>query len=634
MFKKMKIRTKLISGFIFVAIVAGVIGYVGYTGMKSIMEAQDKMATVYLPSVLNLQIINEAQTAIKAQEFGLNNRRMTLEERAVFLKNIEEAWARVDKAWKTYEPLPQSDLEARLWKEFVPLWNAWKEADKHIVGHSLEKNDLIAKGFDKESPEMKQIDDEIFASVSDSRKLFKPAEDALAKIIDENIHGAKEADEQSDAASRSSTLMLIIFIAVGVVAAILLGIIISMNIMKIIKSLNDESTMLVKAAVEGKLNTRGDTDKINFEFREIIVGFNKTLDTVINPINEAVSVLKEMADGNLTKSVTGNYQGDHSTMKNAINDTIMSISEILLQVKSTVDEVTRGSMQVSDASQALSQGATQQAASLEEVTSSMNEIGAQTRPNAESAQQANSKAVEAKESAERGNTEMRQLNDAMGEITNSSRNIAKIIKVIDEIAFQTNLLALNAAVEAARAGRHGKGFAVVAEEVRNLAARSASAAKETAELIESSIKTVEKGSSLALKTGEVLNDITKGAVKVADIVAEISVSSNEQAQGIAQINEGLVQIDKVTQTNTASAEESASAAEELSGQANQLRMIISRFKINGAGGNSSGYHVSQMDNYSGGRRELAQGGRKKLTGKSELNPEEVISLDEHEYGRY
>ncbi len=346
-----------------------------------------------------------------------------------------------------------------------------------------------------------------------------------------------------------------------------------------LNTLTAEGIMLTQAAEHGELQKRGDTDKFLGGYRQIIQGMNSTIEYILAPINEAMNCLADMANGDLTIDITGDYKGDHARMKTAMHTTLVSLNDMLNQVNVAVGQVTSGAEQVAKASQSLSDGATKQASSVEEISASMNDIDSQTRQNADNALQANQLSGTAKTGAEDGNNQMKKMLSAMDEIRQSSDEIHKIIKAIDEIAFQTNLLALNAAVEAARAGVHGKGFTVVAEEGRNLAQRSAKAAQETTDLIEDSVLKVENGTKIANLTAKSLDEIVTNVSKVTELIAEIADSSNEQAQGIDQVNTGLNQIDDVTQANTASAEESAAAAVELSSQADKLMQTLSRFKL-------------------------------------------------------
>ena len=292
---------------------------------------------------------------------------------------------------------------------------------------------------------------------------------------------------------------------------------------------------------------------------------------------EKAALARAIAEGDLNVEV--HLASENDDLGLALHDMLVGLQDLVREIRRAAENIAASSSEVSSATQALSQGATEQASSLQQITSSLTDIGSRTETNAEQAAIAREHTSKASEGASTGNEEMRQMLKAMEEINKTSQNIGSIIKVVDEIAFQTNLLALNAAVEAARAGSHGKGFAVVAEEVRNLAGRSAKAARETAGLIEGSIKQVQDGSKVSDRTAEQLQAIAEAVGKAASITKDIADASSHQAEGIRQVNNGLTQIELVTHQNTASAEETAAAAEELNGQAELLKSAVARFRL-------------------------------------------------------
>ncbi|MCF6267561.1 MAG: methyl-accepting chemotaxis protein [Desulfuromusa sp.] len=359
------------------------------------------------------------------------------------------------------------------------------------------------------------------------------------------------------------------------VGGLVLVVIVIVVIFFITRILTEPLQMAVKSAKKIAL---GDlSESVNYQSNDEVGELAAAINQMIESLKVKAEEAMQIAKGNLQIQVS--VASDRDTMGKAFKEMVINLNDVLGEVNRASDQIDSGSQQVSDTAQNLSQGATESAASLEEISSSMNEIGSRTKQSAESASLANQLANGAQKAARTGTERMSSMVTAMDEINTAGQNISKIIKVIDEIAFQTNLLALNAAVEAARAGQHGKGFAVVAEEVRNLAARSAKAAEETAQLIEGSVEKTKNGAELAGKTSEALAEIVGSITKVTDLVAEIAAASNEQDQGISEINQGLGQIDQVVQQTTATAEESAASAEELSSQAAHLKYLLSRFTL-------------------------------------------------------
>ncbi|ETR70648.1 MAG: methyl-accepting chemotaxis protein signaling domain protein [Candidatus Magnetoglobus multicellularis str. Araruama] len=347
------------------------------------------------------------------------------------------------------------------------------------------------------------------------------------------------------------------------------------------QEINAEIKKLIKAVNAGELNNRADNQRFIGSYAELVENANGIVEAFIKPLNESHNVLKQMANGDLSVRMEGDYQGDHAMMKNSINNVLSSFNSILKQVESATDDVAGSSSELASFSQSLSEGSQEQAASVEQISASIHETDQQINMNADNAAKANQLADDSVQAAISGKEEMTQMISSMEEIHKSSQNISKVINVINEIASQTNILALNATVEAVRAGQFGKSFAVIAQEVRNLAGRSAQAVNETAELIATSNKKVNEGVNIAERTAAALEKIVENIVKVRDLVEDINVASKEQAVAMSQLNDGMGQISAATENMSTRSQETAGSAVQLKNLASELKEQISKFKLCG-----------------------------------------------------
>ncbi|WP_277726387.1 methyl-accepting chemotaxis protein [Pseudoxanthomonas sp. SE1] len=346
-----------------------------------------------------------------------------------------------------------------------------------------------------------------------------------------------------------------------------------------LSAINGEIKRLAMAASSGDFSQRGDVDKYQYDFRDMIDGLNQLMETTDGNLAEVSELLQAIARGDLTARMEGDFHGVFASMRDDADATVAQLTDIVGRIQDASTSINTAAGEIASGNSDLSRRTEQQAANLEETAASMEELTSTVRQNAESARQANQLAIGAAGVASQGGEVVGKVVTTMRDIEQSSKKIADIISVIDGIAFQTNILALNAAVEAARAGEQGRGFAVVASEVRTLAQRSANAAKEIKGLIETSVDKVADGSKLVNQAGATMGEIVASVQRVTDIMAEISAASQEQSAGIEQVNQTITQMDETTQQNAALVEEASAAARSMEEQAQALSESVSVFKL-------------------------------------------------------
>ncbi|MDF2595570.1 MAG: putative sensory transducer protein [Clostridia bacterium] len=551
-FYNLKVAAKLIIGFITVAIIAGIVGIVGIINIQKINALDTQMYenhTATMPDLANVAR-NYQRARVDLRELYIQKDESKKQEILNDLKNLDRTILE-----------DMSKFEAGIIG--VDVRTNFDALQQALNSFNVFRDEVIS---DVQANQMDQVYDLLTSSrATQITGEIQRLTDELMKL---KTDSARQASAANDAAASTATITMSILVVAGVLIAIILGVFISRIISKPVNKMVEAANKLAIGDVD--VNVQADT-------KDEIGSLAESFGRMIANIRGQAMAAERIASGDLTIEVA--VKSENDLLGKKLAEMVKRNNEVLTNIASASEQVAAGSKQVSDSSIALSQGATEQATSVEELTASLEEISSQTDLNAKNANQANELAETAKSNAVQGNTQMQEMLQAMEAINESSANISKIIKVIDEIAFQTNILALNAAVEAARAGQHGKGFAVVAEEVRNLAARSANAAKETTDMIEGSIKKVEGGTKIARETADALSKIVGGIEKVANLVNNIAIASNEQASGIGQINQGIMQVSQVIQTNSATSEESAAASEELSSQAGLLKEMVNKFKL-------------------------------------------------------
>ena len=556
--KNLKIRLKLYI-LIGVALIGMlVIGSMSFILMGRLNDMTSDISTSWLPSIDTARDMSNTISNIRLNELGyLTAVSDEVEESS--RQYIEKEKEEMNTLLGTYGELID-DEERDFYETAMNFWLQYDEADEEMLA-------LAERGKKEEARAILE---------GECVELYNSLNSAFDDIITYNTKGSEEAAKESVSLYRTAVILMIAVIA----AIILIGVFFSFIVIRLIKTPVSEIENAAIKMAEGDLDveiaytSRDELGVLSEQVRRLI----GKLQVIIDDENK---FLAQMAAGDFTVDSVceEEYTGGFHPLLVSFRGIAEKLNDTMLQISQSSAQVAAGSEQVSSGAQALSQGATEQASSVQELAATINEISREVKQNADNAQQANAMAGTVSTEMNTSNEKMKQMMQAMSDISSSSSEIGKIIKTIEDIAFQTNILALNAAVEAARAGEAGKGFAVVADEVRNLASKSAEASKNTSDLIENSLRAVENGTQIADETAQALVQAVGDVNEMANVIGKISEASKNQATAISQITMGIDQISSVVQTNSATAQESAAASEELSGQSQLMKRLVGKFRL-------------------------------------------------------
>ncbi|MBF0225466.1 MAG: MCP four helix bundle domain-containing protein [Desulfobacterales bacterium] len=669
-----KLSTKLIGSFIIVSIIFLIFGIFVWSLASKIDNEVKEIGDVRIPSLINLMHIEKGAESIRVAQRTLLSPLLSSEDRKRQYENIKKARDEYEKAWKIYEPLPQTPEEAKIWKEFVSVWGEWRSENDTFLKLSkeleeigiLNPTELRRLLQEVRGDHYKLMDETLSCIVTNGENEITGGESSdncnfgkwvsAFKCDNSNINGAIARIIPHHSAFHNSVKKIKNFVAIGKINEA--------------KDVYFKEMDLAAEDVFNEFNAlRTEVDKVEALYAKMsdyaLIKAREKQAAALKLLNEIIKINEDVSDTSMKQAFKQASGLKILSMIGMLLTVILSLGfGIILAVSITkalnraIGELTESSNQVvsasgqiSSSSQSLAEGASEQAASLEETSASLEEMSSMTRQNADNANQADNLMKQTSKVIHDANNAMSELISSMGEISKASEETSKIIKTIDEIAFQTNLLALNAAVEAARAGEVGAGFAVVAGEVRNLAMRASEAAKNTAALIEQTVKKIKGGGEIVDKTNKAFSEVSSYSVKVEKLIGEISAASNEQAQGIEQVNKAVVEMDKVTQQNAANAEEAASASEELNAQSEQMIEIVKSLAVLVKGHyeekafvrdtrtrtQTKKFHAGNNAGNKPNRAKASithQSGQKALQvrgGKREVKPNEIIPLDEDDF---